>query len=136
MLSTNSTNPCTSQARAEVNEPIDHTVLASYEAVQVSGDPDLIVELINLYVDDVPLRVRAMRRSLKEKNLPGVTREAHSLRGSSGMVGANEVEKVCHEIEMLSEDALRNAPGLLNWLEVELERAIFVLYSVRTGRPE
>jgi HPt (histidine-containing phosphotransfer) domain-containing protein len=80
-------------------QAVDLTVLASYEKVQLDGEPDLIVELIDLYRDDAPRRVAVMQESLAKKNLPSVKREAHSLRGSSGNLGALHMALICAEIE-------------------------------------
>jgi len=39
---------------------IDLSVLISLEVVQVDGEPDLIVDFIDLYLDEAPRRMAAM----------------------------------------------------------------------------
>ncbi|MBC8028873.1 MAG: Hpt domain-containing protein [Pyrinomonadaceae bacterium] len=120
----------------EITQPVDLTVLANYESIQLEGEPDLIVELIDLYADDAPQRLGVMRQSVAERNWRGVKKGAHSLRGSSGSLGAQLVAQRCQEIELLTEDTWGSIPALMSCLEVELERALYVLLAVRTGRSE
>ena len=48
---------------------VDLAVLASYEKIQLDGEPDLIVELIDLYLEDAPRRVAVMQRVAGQKEL-------------------------------------------------------------------
>ena len=116
-------------------EPVDLGVLAGYQSVQLEGEPDLVVELIDLYFDDVPRRVRAMRDAVKFRNPAALASAAHSLRGSSGSLGAQQVAQICAEIEGLeSVDLWSNIPPLLSWLELECERALHIFLVERRSR--
>lgn len=114
---------------------VDMTVLRSYDEIQIAGEPDLIVELIDLYLEDVPRRMAVMRRSLADRSWLILKREAHSLRGSSGNLGALDMARICQEIEGVEAGArFPRTEALLSRLESELERVLFILRAERRRR--
>jgi HPt (histidine-containing phosphotransfer) domain-containing protein len=114
---------------------VDLAVLASYEKIQLDGEPDLIVELIDLYLEDAPRRVAVMRESLAKRNWLSVKREAHSLRGSSGNLGALQMALICDEIEGIeSGDLFPSIEPLLSCLEQELEQVLHIFLAERQRR--
>ncbi|MDQ2977545.1 MAG: Hpt domain-containing protein [Acidobacteriota bacterium] len=114
---------------------VDLAVLADFEKIQLDGEPDLIVELIDLYLEDAPRRVGVMRESLAKKNWLSVKREAHSLRGSSGNLGAFQVALICDEIEVIEyEDPSPSFEAIISCLEQELERVLETFLAERQRR--
>lgn len=114
---------------------VDLAMLRSYEEIQLDGEPDLIIELIDLYVEDAPSRVAVMRESLAKRNWLSVKREAHSLRGSSGNLGALQMALICNEIDGIeSEDPFPSVAALLSCLELELERVLHTFLAERQRR--
>jgi histidine phosphotransfer protein HptB len=114
---------------------VDLSVLASYEDIQIEGAPDLIVELIDLYVKDAPRRVAIMRAALANQNWLALKREAHGLRGSSGNLGVLRVKVICDEIEAIdTRDLAPRAAVLLADLERELEGVLCVFLAERERR--
>jgi HPt (histidine-containing phosphotransfer) domain-containing protein len=114
---------------------VDLAMLASYEKIQLEGEPDLIVELIDLYLEDAPRRVGVMRDSLAKRNWLSVKREAHSLRGSSGNLGALQMAQICDEIEGIeSGNLFSSIAALLSCLELELERVLHIFLAERQRR--
>ena len=114
---------------------VDLAVLHDFEKIQLDGEPDLIVELIDLYLEDAPRRVGVMRESLAKKNWLSVKREAHSLRGSSGNLGAFQMALICDEIEVIeSGDPSPSVELLINCLEQELERVLHTFLAERHRR--
>ena len=116
---------------------VDLAVLASYEKIQLDGEPDLIVELIDLYLEDAPQRVALMRESLAKRNWLSLKREAHSLRGSSGNLGALQMARICDEIERIeSGDLSPSIAVLVGCLELELERVLRIFVVERQRRSQ
>lgn len=114
---------------------VDLSMLATYEKLQLGGEPDLVVELIDLFVADAPRRVAVMREALSKTNWLAVKREAHCLRGSSGNVGALQVSLICEELERIeSGDPARKIELLLGRLEQELEETFHVFRRERQRR--
>ncbi|MDQ1729607.1 MAG: hypothetical protein QOD33_1732 [Pyrinomonadaceae bacterium] len=113
---------------------VDLATLATLEELQEEGEPNLIVELIDLFLADVPCRLSALRASLVLENYPALKRGAHSLRGSSGSLGALRTSALCEEIEMEPADAFASLAALLTSLEAELARVFPVLQAQRLLR--
>lgn len=116
-------------------EAVDLAVLAGYETIQLEGEPDLIVELIDLYLEDAPRRMAALRESVVRRDLPGVKREVHSLKGSSGNLGALRIAEICQELEGTEPgDSWPSIETSLSCLDLELERVIHIFLTVRQTR--
>lgn len=118
-------------------EPVNLALLAGYEEIQIDGEPDLIVELIDLYLEDAPRRMASMRESLTRIDWLSVKREAHGLRGSSGSLGALQVALICGEIEGTEGIDIKpfwTIAALLSCLERELERVVPIFLAERQRR--
>lgn len=114
---------------------VDLAMLASYEEIQFDGEPDLIVELIDLYLEDAPCRVAVMQESLAKRDWLSLKREAHNLRGSSGNLGALQMARICDEIEGIeSGNLFASIAALLNCLRLELERVVHIFLAERQRR--
>jgi HPt (histidine-containing phosphotransfer) domain-containing protein len=80
---------------------VDISVLISLESAQADGEPDLIVELIDLYLQDTPRRLAVMSSLCGEQDAVSLRKEAHGLKGSSATLGAAGVVALCQDIEQL-----------------------------------
>ncbi|TNE46712.1 MAG: Hpt domain-containing protein [Deltaproteobacteria bacterium] len=56
------------------------------------GEPSLVEEILNLYKEDVPQRLERAEAALEQSNFSACHFEIHSIKGSSGSVGARQVE--------------------------------------------
>lgn len=108
--------------------PIDLTVLESLLQVQVPGEPNLLVELIDLFIKETPAKLDTLRTALQQKDYVQVRRISHNLKGGSGSLGANPMMKICAEIEQRCKtNSLDTLDSLLIQLEMEFMRAEHVL---------
>lgn len=94
-------------------EAVDWAVLLDLGEAQVDGEPDLIVELIDLYAEDAPRRLAAIRSAWAAGDLAALRRAAHCLKGSSASLGARPVETLCEKLEQLPGKELLQEGGLL-----------------------
>ena len=100
---------------------VDFVMLNSLAEAQGEGEPDLIVELIDLYLGDTPKRVANMREAVANSDRLGLARGAHALKGSSATLGAVQVAESCTELEILAgELSFTKAALVLNRLDNEL----------------
>ncbi len=58
------------------------------------GEPSLVEEILNLYKEDVPQRLERAETALQQNNYAACHFEIHSIKGSSGSVGARQVEAI------------------------------------------
>jgi HPt (histidine-containing phosphotransfer) domain-containing protein len=109
---------------------VDITVLLSFEELQEDGGADLVVELVELYLQDAPVKINAIRQAVAQADRDSLTRAAHSLKGSSGTLGVRQLASVCEELEFLADDALTSdATALVDRLQEEFVRVREVLTS-------
>ena len=98
-------------------DPLDRSVLATLRQLQEEGEPDILDELIERFLTDVPPQLVALKEAVEAGDAHSVERIAHTLRGSTANMGAVRMEAICAELEEMgrSEDlgaALRQIPRL------------------------
>ena len=116
-------------------DPVDMAALAAFGELQEDGEPDLIVELIDLYLQEAPLRIEAIQRAAADADRLSLKDAAHSLKGSSGTLGVRPLAALCEKLERLADDALSpEATVLVNRLAEEFVRAHSVLVAEHARR--
>jgi HPt (histidine-containing phosphotransfer) domain-containing protein len=119
------------------HEPIDISVLTSFAESEGDEDSDLVVELIDLYLTDSSRRLADMREGVATADESLLARAAHSLRGSSGTLGAWQVAKSCEELERLAFDLeFAEAAPVLERLDQELTTVRKVFLTARRERTD
>ena len=66
---------------------------------RMSGDRELLASLFQLFVSDVPKKLDRMDAYAGDRDLYGVERTAHSLKGASATVGAALLCEIAAETE-------------------------------------
>ncbi len=117
--------------------PLDPEVIETLRSLQGEGEPDLVAELAGMFLDDATLRLEELRDAIGEADAGRVRGVAHSLKGSSGNMGATRVHEVCAELERVGKSGdLAAAPRLLERLEGELALARPALEAEAAGRTD
>jgi two-component system sensor histidine kinase/response regulator len=81
---------------------LDPAALAGLRELQMPGEPDPVVELIDLFLQDAPPRWQVLEEALAQRNLQALEATSHSLKGSAGNLGARKLSSLFAEIEKLS----------------------------------
>lgn len=115
---------------------VDLAVLASYEEAQIEGEPDFVVELIDLYLDEVPRLFDTIHTSIQNNDSTTAKRAAHSLRGSSANLGVLQIAAIADELEHLENPCGTSATQLLQSLENEFRRVKEILTAERRNRSQ
>ena len=99
---------------------IDLGVLASIRGLGDGGDSDPLSELIDLFLDDSAARLASLRNARKANDSRAFYRAAHTLKGSSGNMGARRMASICDYLEDAGrKGSLEGLGPLLNALEEE-----------------
>jgi CheY-like chemotaxis protein/nitrogen-specific signal transduction histidine kinase len=80
--------------------PLDFAVFDRLRALERDA-PGVLRELVDLYLGDTPGRVESLAAAAARGDVESLGSLAHGLKGSSGYIGAREVEALCAEIERL-----------------------------------
>ncbi len=80
------------------NSPaIEPEVLEMLESLQEPGEPDLIVEIVSIFLRDTPERLDGLRdRPLDPAH---TSRVAHAVKGSAGNLGASHLQALAERLE-------------------------------------
>src|SRR5437588_8181008 len=80
-------------------EAVDARTLAALADLQGEGQPDILAELIAVYLHDTPPRLAALHETLVHADAAALQREAHDLKGSSSQIGAVQMACLCADLE-------------------------------------
>ncbi len=89
------------------------------------GDNDVFLkEIIGIYVEDTPVRINELKKSLAAADGNLFTRAAHTIKGSSSNLGAISVAAVAETLENRSRSGgLVGLASLVEQCEAEFARA-------------
>ncbi len=88
---------------------------------RLGGDRRLLADMIQFYLEDAPGLLEQCAASLEQKNVTGVERAAHSLKGLSANFSAQRAIDAARELETLARsNSLDGAADLLEKLEREV----------------
>jgi HPt (histidine-containing phosphotransfer) domain-containing protein len=96
------------------------------ELLSISGDsdPELLVDLISMFLQDAPQKLEAITTGLAALDFEKVEHAAHSLKGSSGNLGAQRVQDLCETIQIAGRNKDRaKIEGAARSLLVDFEQA-------------
>src|ERR1700686_1306050 len=102
------------------SDAVDMELLNAFAELQLDDGPDLIVELIDLYLLDAAQRIGQIREASIAAEWGLLKRAAHTLKGSSGSLGVRHVAEICEKLERMdSHDSPQTVAILVRLLEYE-----------------
>lgn len=115
----------------------DRTVLdaAVLERLVRIGGQDLLIRMIDLYLEHAPARMDAIRRAAGGRDWAGLYQAAHSLKATAGNVGARALQEKVGRLEHRATDSDAAAVGaMLGDVEELFEEARTELVAERDRR--
>lgn len=95
---------------------------------QLADDPDL-VDLVELFVEELPQRITAIEKTITEQDFDGLKRLAHQLKGAAGGYGFPIITDAARTLEEKAK-----TQGDLESLDAEL-RQLADLCNRATAKP-
>lgn len=116
----------------ETSSVIDDSILESYRSLQDEGQPDVVTEFIDVFLEDLPMRANRLRQAVGSKSPAELKSAAHALKGSAGSVGAVIVAGLCAQIEAIGRSgSAEGTEDIFFQLEPEIARAASELAKLR-----
>lgn len=85
---------------APLSEPVlDPSVIATLRQLTEPGEPDVLAEVLELFLQDVPRRMVKLRAACAAGDAAELHKTAHSLKGSAGNIGAQGMFAICRQLD-------------------------------------
>ena len=114
-----------------MNQVLDMAVVEELVSLCDEGDPELLLDLIGLFLADGPTKVQALLQGLAAEDFEQMERAAHSLKGSSGNLGARLLQDTCEKLQQATRTrdlaTTKQLVPLLPAQLAEVERALEAL---------
>jgi len=102
---------------------LDPAVLETLRQLTPPGEPDVLNEVLALFLKDVPARIERLRAAWQGGDAVAVQRAAHSLKGSAGNIGATGLLAVCKALDEHGRAGdLSNLRPLIETLDSEYQK--------------
>ncbi|HZS00192.1 MAG TPA: response regulator [Chloroflexota bacterium] len=107
---------------------LDESVLADLAA----GEPDLVVELVDQFLNEAPTRAHTVRLAFAQHDAPALRQAAHVFKAEAGSIGARELEAACARLEAVGRaDQLSSGLDALRAFDGAYEATVEALRSLR-----
>jgi signal transduction histidine kinase/CheY-like chemotaxis protein/HPt (histidine-containing phosphotransfer) domain-containing protein len=115
---------------------VDRNAWKSITGLQRPGNPDVLAQILSLYLADSHEVVATIRQGMANENAQVVSQAAHSLRSRSAMLGAVSLSKLCRQLEDLSRQGqLKEAEPLVAPLSEAFAHASQIFQAELERRP-
>jgi len=92
--------PADSTLRPDATEiPAAPALDSSAGLLSTGGDPKLLNELVTLFLQTIPSQLAILERAIDCGDRATASREAHSMKGAAGALGATGIRELAMEIE-------------------------------------
>ena len=114
--------------------PVDPEVLEMLASLQEPGEPDLLAELLTLFLRDTPERLESLGDRPLDAN--HVARVAHAVKGSAGNLGAMVLQECASALEQAAHrgDGADALSSLVDAVRAEYERVERYLRQILAQR--
>ena len=100
---------------------LDPHVLDTLSRLTPPGEPDVLAQVLRLFLDEAPRRLERLRSVLAKGDAAEFQRVAHSLKGAAGNIGAHALCDAARRAEELGRTGrLDSAAPLLRDIELRL----------------
>jgi CheY-like chemotaxis protein len=84
-------------------EVLENETLRQLLEIESGSDKNFVKETLSLYLNHAEKCLSEMKQAVAQQDFSALKRSAHSLKGSSGSVGATTIFNLCNEIEYCPE---------------------------------
>ncbi|MDZ4722111.1 MAG: response regulator, partial [Roseiflexaceae bacterium] len=90
---------------------IDQQVLERLQDELGGGDPEIVIELIDMFLADTPIQIAAMQQAYRDHDAILLRRSSHTTKSSAAIIGAMNLVAACQALE--SDAALERFDDIL-----------------------
>jgi len=94
-------------------------------------EPEIIADLVQAYINEGDVLVESLTLALQRSDADSLSKTAHSLKSSSGNLGALQLAEFCRQLEQQGRQAtLASSPSVLAALQAEYQQVIVALNNI------
>jgi CheY-like chemotaxis protein/HPt (histidine-containing phosphotransfer) domain-containing protein len=109
---------------------VDRKTLEAIERLQAKSGQNLLEKVIGIYFKDSPKYIDLLKQAVPHGDADTARNAAHSLKSSSGNVGAIKLHDLCKDLETAArENTLETGSEMLNKIEKEYQKVRTVLMA-------
>ncbi len=124
-----SLEPVSSTVEPEV-DVLDRQVLSQLRELQSDEDRDLLGRVLSLYLGESPALIAKIRQATDAGHMLEIERASHSLKSSSGNIGATALTRLCDEMQMAARASdVKLARTLCPKVDSEFEKVLKALVA-------
>jgi len=102
---------------------LDPAVIETLRQLTAPGEPDVLAEVLKLFLDEAPTRIAKLRNAWEARDIQLVQRLAHSLKGSAGNIGATRLFEICKQLDSSGRSGIvADTGGLIDALTSEYRK--------------
>ena len=117
--------------------PIDQTFFDNYPSLQKTEMQALLSELTDLYLKDSKPLLQRLGRAIEDGDTDAMKKAAHSLKSSSGNIGALKLADLCQKIEEeVHKKSFENVGNTFSRIQLEYKRVEKALSEKRLNDSE
>jgi len=125
-----------SEAVLEVGAGVEKQALQKLEELQIDGEPDLVGEIVNVFLAETEFKIGAILQCIARQNFEEARQLAHGLKSSSLTIGASLMADFCQELEDLGDEGYpKFAPAVGERLAAEYKKVEAHLRNFLAKRP-
>lgn len=111
---------------------LDRSVIEMLKSLGGEDEPELFVELIDLFLADAGRNFETLHAALDGADAETLERTAHTLKSSCGNIGAAGLSRICFKLEQLGRSGrLEGAAEILESAFAEFEEVCTALEGER-----
>jgi HPt (histidine-containing phosphotransfer) domain-containing protein len=84
---------------------LDAAVIESLRLLNEPGQPDVVHEVLGVFMNDAPARIAAIVAAVDAHDAVALQRAAHTMKGASGAIGAFALQRACRALEEMGKQA-------------------------------
>lgn len=115
----------------DIAPALDGEALDRLRSLNEPGQPDVVREVVGLFLADAPERLRAIAAAVHAGDAAALQRAAHTMKGASATIGARSLQRVCRGLEEMGRDQrVASAAAELSVLDREFTRVKDALHQL------
>jgi CheY-like chemotaxis protein len=97
---------------------LDESALQALTELADEDDPDLLEQLLSMFVNETPRRLEFIRQALRVRDAHAACEIAHMMKGTCAQLGLTAMQNLCRNLEERAESlSLTDCEGIVSKLE-------------------